>query len=463
MTDNNKDSLRQYLELYDAERRTIENGAPELLNIPRGAARALLENRQLPDRRTEGYERTSVNDMFAPDFGLNITRIDMPADLKSTFRCGVPNITTLTGVTVNDMFHTVEGVEQRLPEGVFFGSLARACRDIPDIVRRAYGSVAPADNTCVALNTMLAQDGIVIYLPRGVKLEKPLQTVNILSASAPLMAVRRLLIVLDDDASLSLLNCDHTATSDVDFAVSQVSEIILGKGSTLDMCDMEEASATTARHSMTYVRQCEKSRFSFNGITLQGGVTRNEFSVEITGEHCETDIHGMAVGCESQHIDNCSNVRHNCGRSNSRQLFKYVLDDRSTGAFEGSIVVADGAAFTEAYQSNRNVLASTEARMHTRPQLEIYNDDVKCSHGATTGQLDKEALFYMRTRGIPEQQARTMLMQAFMADIIDSITIPGLRERLHHLVEMRFHRHEAHCAECTVNDNNTITECHEQQ
>lgn len=458
--DNNHNSLKQYLELYDAASDTIDRHTPHLLNVPRAAACATLEESRLPDRHTEGYERTSINDMFAPDFGININRLEMQADLRSTFRCGVPNITPLTGVIVNDIFHPVDGVSERIPDGMFFGSLARACREIPDVIDRYYGSVAPSENPCVALNTLLAQDGLMVYVPAGINLDKPLQTVNILSASLPLMAVRRTLIIVEENASLSMLCCDHTASPGVKFAVSHVSEIILGQGASLDMCDMEEASPETARHSMTYISQAEDSRLTFNGITLQGGITRNEYVVNIQGGHCETDLHGMAVGCDSQHIDNSSTVRHNCGNSHSRQLFKYVLDDRSSGAFEGSIVVADGATFTEAYQSNRNILASSGARMHTRPQLEIYNDDVKCSHGTSTGQLDSEALFYMRTRGIPEHQARTMLMQAFMTDVIDSITIPGLRERLRHLVEMRFLRNEAHCAECSVSESTSA--CYEQ-
>ena len=128
-----------------------------------------------------------------------------------------------------------------------------------------------------------------------------------------------------------------------------------------------------------------------------------------------------------------------------------MLDDDSTGAFEGSILVAPGSILTEAYQSNRNILASPSARMHTRPQLEIYNDDVKCSHGATTGQLDDEALFYMRTRGIPEREARVMLMQAFMTDVIDTVAIEGLRDRLRHLVERRFAGADTTCGDCPVN------------
>lgn len=156
----------------------------------------------------------------------------------------------------------------------------------------------------------------------------------------------------------------------------------------------------------------------------------------------------MAIGSDRQHIDNSSSVVHTGTYGRSNQLFKYVLDDEATGSFGGSIEVAHCSRFVEAYQSNRNILASTSARMHTKPQLLIYNDDVKCSHGATTGQLDDRALFYMRTRGIPEAEARRMLMQAFMVDVIDSIALEPLRDRLRHMVERRFTGDRASCREC---------------
>ena len=156
----------------------------------------------------------------------------------------------------------------------------------------------------------------------------------------------------------------------------------------------------------------------------------------------------MAIGSEKMHIDNDSAINHRAPHCKSNQLFKYVLDEEATGAFEGSILVTPEAQYTEAYQSNRNILASTSARMHCKPQLEIYNDEVKCSHGATTGQLDTDALFYMRTRGIPEAEARTMLMQAFMIDVIETMHIAGLQERLRHLVERRFAGTLGNCSAC---------------
>jgi Fe-S cluster assembly protein SufD len=186
------------------------------------------------------------------------------------------------------------------------------------------------------------------------------------------------------------------------------------------------------------------------------GTTRNGYDIDIVGDGCETLLAGMAIGTDRQHVDNCSNINHRASHCHSSQLFKYVLDDESTGAFEGSILVAPNATYTEAYQSNRNLLASTSAKMHTKPQLVIYNDEVKCSHGATTGQLDAAALFYMRSRGISEKEARLMLMQAFMVDVIDTVRMEGLRDRLRHLVEKRFYGQQMLCGECSVS-------CHEQK
>jgi Fe-S cluster assembly protein SufD len=235
-----------------------------------------------------------------------------------------------------------------------------------------------------------------------------------------------------------------------------VVEAYVGKNASLDIYDIEESSATTARYSQLFARQQRDSQLLVNGVTLSGGNTRNDYHIDLVEDNSKTTLAGMAIASGSQHIDNNTYIKHASTHGMSNQLFKYVLDDESTGAFDGVIYVAPDARFTEAYQSNRNLLASKQARMHTKPQLEIYNDDVKCSHGATTGQLDADALFYMRSRGIPEKDARTMLMQAFMVDVIDMVKMEGLRDRLRHLVEKRFYGQQASCSECAA-------ACHEPQ
>lgn len=452
--------LDQYLQLFREYRETIDRNSAPLLNLRRQEAyEVLADGARLPRKGDEGFEKTDIEKMFAPDYGVNIQRVNLPVDVAATFRCDVPNMSTLLGVTLNDSFRPTSTLSGKLPEGVIYCSLKEAAEKYPELTARCYGRLAPMGDPGVALNTMLLQDGVFIYIPKGTRVEKPLQLVNIFKAPTPLMAVRRLVVAVDDDAALQLIVCDHTQdSSDNTYLASQVIEMSLGANSKLDYCDIEESSINTSRYSQMFVRQEASSRLTVNSMTLTNGTTRNEYEIDIAGERCETRLAGMAIGSSRQHIDNRSDVKHLAPRCHSNQLFKYVLTDQAQGAFEGGIHVTPTAPFTEAYQSNRNMLASHEARMHTMPQLLIYNDDVKCSHGATTGQLDNEALFYMRSRGIPEKEARTMLMQAFMSDVIDTIGIPGLEDRMRHLVERRFSDPEAFCGECGTTCRKAVTE-----
>lgn len=441
-------ALKQYIDLYDANSEAIQASTGEPLDTLRAAARRELEGASLPTRKTEGYEKTSLEDMFAPDYGVNIARVGMPVDVAASFRCDVPNISTLLGTVVNDMFVPASTLESRLPEGVTFMSLARASREMPEVVRKYYGSVAPLTDPVAALNTMMVQDGAFIHVGRGVRPEKALQLVNIFSSPVPLAAFRRLLVVLEEDAELKLLVCDHTQDCDRAYLGCQVTEVCLARGSHLEMCSIEESSPLTSRCNRLYMEQQEGSEAIINTTTLTCGTTRNDFAVRLLGERADCRLNGMAIAGGEMHIDNDTSIVHEAPRCHSNQLFKYALDDKAQGAFEGSITVKPTAPFTEAYQSNRNILASQTARMHCKPQLVINNDEVKCSHGATTGQLDEDALFYMRQRGIPLDEARTMLMQAFMVDVIDTVHIPGVQEKLRHLVDRRFAGTLGDCESC---------------
>lgn len=441
-------SLKQYTDLFRQERVALDANAPEALNAGRDRAMAFLEAAgRLPERSDEGYEKTSVEEMFASDLGVNVNRVNFPVNVAESFRCDVPNITTLLAVVVNDRFVPTATLLKNLPEGVTVCSLRDADSALLD---RWLGNVAGKDDAALAFNSLLLQDGVLIHVAKGVKLTKAIQIVDIFSGQTPLFAPRRVLLVAEEGAEVSVLKCDHTQTRDVEFGSSEVIEIMAAEGAKVDWYDLEESTPQTARWCQFRCRQEAHSSLNICAATLTNGKTRNEYLIEIVGERCETFLSGMAIGLGEQHIDNSSCLVHRSDRSHSDQLFKYVLDDNASGAFEGLIEVSHGARFNEAYQSNRNLLASTGARMHTKPQLLIYNDDVKCSHGATTGQLDSAALFYMRSRGIPLAEARKMLMQAFMVDVVDKIRLENLRDRLRHLLELRFSGNcgDAACATC---------------
>lgn len=443
--------LDQYTDLYRSQRDTIDAHAPEVFNALRPAAfEALRRFGRLPRKGEEGYEKISVDTMFAPDYGLNVARVPFAVDVAASFRCDVPNISTLLGVVVNDSFRPTATLERNLPEGLEVMSLARAAEVHPELVASYLNRLAANSTPQSALNTLLLQDGVFIRAARGVRPEKAVQIVNIFNSASPLMAVRRVLIVAEEDSALRVLFCDHSQSRDISYLSSQVVEVFAGEGATVELYDIEESSASTSRMSEVYLRQEAGSDVRVNSTSLYSGQTRNSYSIDIVGDRAHTDLSGIVIGSEEQTIDNAVELRHHSCRSTSRQLFKYALFDKAQGAFGGKIIVDEGAMFTDASQNNRNLIASADARMHTEPQLEIYCDEVKCSHGATTGQLDAAALFYMRTRGIPEAEARMMLVQAFMVDVINGISLDALRDRMRMLVEKRLCGTSATCSSCSA-------------
>jgi len=450
----NRGALQQYLDLYDAHRDAIDAAcASEPLNNMRHAAWAALDTLPmvLPRRGSEGYAAISLDDMFAPDFGLNINRLPASADIAAAFRCDVPRLSTALAVTVNDTPRFTEAARRSLPDGVWFGSLAEFGRLHPTLLETHYGAIAPLKRPEVALNTLLAQDGIVIHVGRGVTVDKPLQIVNLLSASAPVMAVRRLLVVMEEGSEATILCCDHTMDAENAYLSSSVAEITLARGARLSLYDLEESSPLTSRCAGVFADLADDSSLHIGSATLRCGTTRNDYEVSLRGSGASVSLNGLTTGSGRSLSDTHTHVGHLAPHCTSRQLFKFALPDASRGAFEGRVYVAPGAVATDAEQTCRNLLAGADARMHTEPQLEIYCDDVKCSHGAATGQLDADAVFYMRQRGIPEAEARAMLMQAFMADVVDSFRMDGLQDRLRHLVEKRLGGapHEA-CDSCPV-------------
>lgn len=446
-------AIDQYLDLWQEHGALIDSNAPAPLNALRPSAASSLIEQGLPTLKDEDYRHTDFERILSPDFGVNVGRVRIDVNPSETFRCDVPMLSTSLFLVVNDAFAETTGCRDRLPEGVDVMSLAAYARSNPGFVAEHYGKLADIANPTVALNTLLCQDGIVIRVRRGVKVEPTIQVVNIFKNSAPLLAARRVLIVMEEDSEARVLVCDHTQTPDIEFCSLQVVEVFAGRGSRLDYYDLEESTRQTSRLSSLWLRQEEGSEVLLDAMTLYNGTTRNEFFTRFAGGHARLRMLGMGIEDDSRRLDTYSRIAHDVPDCNTDELFKYVVDDNAMGSFAGLIYVAEGASKTEAYQSNRNLVGSDSARMHSKPQLEIYNDDVKCSHGTAIGQLDEKQLFYMMTRGLSESQARLMLKQAFMSDVIDGIALPPLRDRLKLMVERRFAGEKSACASCPVSCN----------
>lgn len=422
-------SVKQYLDLYDS-------------------AATLAGCR--PEERQRLAEAGELDNVFAPtDYGMNLQRIALPVDVSKSFGCDVPAVSAVPAAIVNDIFAAPERLKERLPQGVRFGSL-RGCGVNP--------TAGGYDDAETRLNDLLWTDGVILQLDDNAVCDKPLQLVNIFSAPLDLMAVRRLVIILGRNAKASLLVCDHTQDADHKYLSAELISVSLAEGASLTIDFMEESTARTTRRSTLNASLNAYSSLAVTCATLSCGDSRMRIHTDLNGRGAAVSVNGMVIADAEQRAAYDTRIFHHAENTASNQLFKFVADGESHCSFDGRIVVDETAKYTDAHQTNRNLLASPGATMHAEPTLEIYCDEVKCSHGAATGQLDRNALFYMRHRGIPEEQARRMLMEAFVGDVISTVHIPGLPDRLRHLVERRFAGINASCADCSLTNQTACTD-----
>ena len=468
-------SEQQYIELYEQARQMIFNHAAEAMNAVRDEAFEDFRKQGFPSKKApiereksdasigssdredarriakvERYKYTDLQQLFAPDYGLNLNRLEIPANPYDVFRCDVPNLSTSLYFVLNDAFYDKVQPTGHLPEGVVVGSLCAYAQAHPDIIRRYYAKLAKtSDDAVTALNTMLAQDGLLVYVPKGVKVDRAVQVINILRADVDLMVNRRVLVIVEEGAEVKMLFCDHTA-DDRRFLATQVIEAYVGKNASLDLYCLEETHAKNTRISNVYIDQQADSRVTHNVITLHNGITRNKLDLTFSGEGAECHCYGCVIADKHQHVDNNTLITHQVPHCSSYEMYKYVLDDEAVGAFAGKVLVEQGAQKTTSQMVNQNLTATKESRMYTQPMLEIYADDVKCAHGSTVGQLNDAALFYMRQRGVSLQEAKMLLQNAFINEVIDKMQLEPLRDRLHYLVEKRFRGELNKCEGCRL-------------
>ena len=449
---------KQYIELFQQARDLICQHSSDVMNASRDDAFEQFKSKGFPTRKEERYKYTNMQELFAPDYGLNLNRFQIPVNPYDAFRCDVPNLSTSLYFVVNDGFYEDALPKASLPEGVIVGSLSKNAHLIGDY----YNRLAANDDAVSSLNTMLAQDGLLVYVPRGVVVDRAIQVINILKTpfatlpsgegqerGASFMVNRRVLVVAEEGSVVTLLFCDHTA-DDLHFLTTQVTEVFAMPGATVNLYCLEETHVKNVRVSNVYVEQQANSHVTHNVITLHNGTTRNRLDLHFRGEGAECWLGGCVIADKQQHVDNNTLVVHHVPHCDSHELYKYVLDNDATGAFAGRVLVEHGAQQTSSEMRNQNLCASREARMYTQPMLEIYADDVKCSHGSTVGQLNDAALFYMRQRGITEREARLLLQQAFVTEVIDAIALEPLRDRLRYLVDKRFRGELSKCEGCKL-------------
>ena len=439
---------QEYIEIFDHNRELIEEPCATLLNAARGRAAVQFRSMGFPGIKEENWLHSNVAKRFATDFGMNLGRVEVKTDMQSIFTCDVPNLKTHQAFIINDTFRNSAGGKE-LPEGVILASLNETAEKYPTLLQPYYDTLAVNGDNIAQFNTMFAQDGMVLYVPKNCVIDETIQVVTLLQSNVEMLSNRRLLVILEENSSASLLICDHSSMEKQTLS-TQVMEVFLGRGAQFNLYELEETSHSNTRLGHLYVRQQADSSFNHSNITLTNGFTRNYINVSLEGHGAETNICGLAIGDKEQHIDNHTLVDHKTDNCNSNELYKYILDEHSTGVFAGKMLIRPDAQHTNSQQTNRNLCLTNDAHMYAQPQLEIYADDVKCSHGSTVGQLDENALFYMQQRGIPADEARHLLMYAFAGEVIEHIGIEALRDRLHMLVEKRLRGELNHCKGCSL-------------
>ncbi len=447
---SNAEITEKYLNLYHNNIDKISGASSSYLNSFREEALGKFSELGIPTKKDEAYKYTSLNLFFDHDYSSYFIPEVSDFEKAEEFRCDIAELDTHGIVLMNGFYPTINGKLRELPSGVWIGSLNEAAKKFPDIIEKHYGKYAHSETDgLVHLNSAMASDGVFVYVPEGVVLSKPVQVVNLVQSEVDSFSQHRNLIIVEKSAEFSIIVCDH-ALSPQKFLTNAVTEIFVGENAHFDLLRMQNEHNAACKITHTFIHQDKNSVATSNNMTLHGGLIRNSTYHYLGGEGAECHSFGLFLADKWQHVDNFVFVEHAFPHCTSNQLFKGVLDDMATGAFNGRILVQPGAQGTLAYQKNNNILLTDDAKMDSKPQLEIYADDVKCSHGATVGQLNDDALFYLQSRGISKHDAKLMLMFGFAHEVIQNIKTEPLRERMDNLVMQRLKGELSRCASCMV-------------
>jgi Fe-S cluster assembly protein SufD len=388
----------------------------------------------IPSTKDEEFKYLSLRALeegrFNPAYGATLER----SQLEETV---VGKIDAITVTFVNGEHAPELSTDDILPEGAFIGSLKDGLVSYEETIVRHIGEIATLrnklgssnDDRFVQLNTAFLGEGAFVYLAEGVSLDRPIHLVFLSTADhGPLASHPRTLIVFEENSDAKVLE-SYIGLQGTYFT-NAVTEVFLGPNAILEHTKFQYECAEAVHIGNTSVHQCEHSIYTSNNVNFGAKIARNDVNVWLGGERTESWLNGVSVGLGEQVIDNHTRIDHAKPNCNSFEVYKAILGGHATGVFNGKIFVYEDAQKTDAKQTNQALLLSRTATINTKPQLEIFADDVKCTHGATVGQLREEAVFYLQSRGIPKPEAEALLVFAFAAEVLLKTTIPGVREAL---------------------------------
>ncbi len=409
------------------------------LNLREKAGEA-FESLDFPTTRDEEWKYTNIAPILKVPY---IELFDPDADGTTAGRIAPFSFAESRNsqlVFVNGWFSQELSALSALPAGVIVCNLAGIPAEHAKVARDHLAAYADyRDKVFTALNTANIGDGALVYVPNGKVVETPIHLLFISTAREPLVSHPRVLIVAGGGAIATVIESYVSLDEDVYFT-NAVAEVVAKEGSVITHYRLQEESERAFHIATTQVHQERGSNYSSYAISLGGEIARHDLNVALAGEKTETTVDGLYVVTGKQHVDNHTVIDHQKPHSTSHQLYKGILDGRSRAVFNGKIFVREGALLTDARQLNKNLLLSANATVDTKPQLEIFADDVKCSHGAAVGQLDDEELFYLASRGLRPERARALLTYGFAEDVISKIKLKSVREQLDTIVLDKLHQ-----------------------
>ena len=414
------------------------NGGPEALLSLRKDAMQHFEELGFPTTKDEQWLYTNVSAIAKTTF-CRATRPDVAVDAATLEResfagCGFHRLVFVNGYFASELSDTTA-----LDDKVTVISLADALQQQPDTVMSHLAKYADyKTHAFVALNTALMEDGAFIHVPKGVVVDKPIQLLFITmpnneTSDEPIVVHPRVLIITEESSQVTVLE-SYVGLAEQVYFTNAVTEIYLGENAVIDHYKVQRESTKAFHITTMQLNQQRASNGASHVTSLGGDIVRNNINVVLDGEGCNCNLSGLYIPRGKQHVDNHLLVDHAKAHCDSREFFKGILDDDAHAVFTGKIIVRKDAQKTDGKQTNRNLLLSDSARVDTNPQLEIFANDVKCTHGATIGQLDDEALFYLKTRGIETEAARSLLIYAFASEILDEIKIEAVREQVNNIL-----------------------------
>jgi Fe-S cluster assembly protein SufD len=441
------------LDLFEKNRQLLfRNNSKSMIAI-KNQAISIFEKIGFPHTKMEEWRLTNMEPYLKAEFIHHFQKQPIDIDIEKIFQCEVPDLDTFVVVLFNGRYIYKNNPLTKLADGTIIGSFEKALEEYPDIVEKHFNQYAKTDkNGFVALNTAFAQDGIFVYVPKNVVVDQAIQIINIINSQEDIFIQPRNLVILEKNSNITLVTCDHALTRNVSFS-NAVTEILIDENAQLNHIRVQNKGDNSTLINSTFVQQKRNSLLTSNVLTLNSGLIRNDLDISLNGEGCQANLYGIYLVDKTQFVDNHTFVDHILPNSHSSELYKGILDDKAKAVFSGKVMVRRDAQKTNAFQANKNILLSDEATIHTKPHLEIYADDVKCSHGATVGQLDNEAMFYLRSRGLGEDCARMLLMYAFADEVINKIPIEALRIRLGKMVSKRLRGELSVCDQCVMHCN----------